>query len=122
MLDDQLPGAYGAAIDMRGRVQVEVFGPQTMADYEAAIAGFADELGVEVEVFHSNVEGELIDRLYQAHDGVDGVVVNPGGFTRGYPALNAAIAQVGMPVCEVHISNPARRGVASRSPARRGAR
>ena len=105
---------HGAGIDMRGKVQLDVFGKQTMRDYEEHIDRYASELGVDVEVFHSNIEGELVNRLYRAHDdGIDGALVNPGGFTRGYPALNAAIAQVGLPVFEVHISNPARRGVVS---------
>ncbi len=105
---------HGAGIDMRGKVQLDVFGPLTMQDYEADIARYASELGVEVDVFHSNVEGELVNRLYRAHEQrVDGAIVNPGGFTRGYPALAAAIAQIDLPVCEVHISNPARRGIVS---------
>jgi 3-dehydroquinate dehydratase-2 len=57
------------------------------------------------------VEGEVINRFYAAHDaGVDGAVINPAGFTTGYPALAAAISQVKFPTVELHISNPARRG------------
>jgi 3-dehydroquinate dehydratase-2 len=64
-----------------------------------------------VETFHSNVEGEVINRFYAAHDaGVHAAIINPAGFTRGYPALAAAIAQVKFPTIELHISNPARRG------------
>ena len=67
-----------------------------------------------VEIFHSNTEGLVIDRLYAAHDAnFDGAIINPAGFTRGYPALNAAISQVKFAVVEVHISNPARRGMVS---------
>ncbi|MGH7055186.1 MAG: type II 3-dehydroquinate dehydratase, partial [Stellaceae bacterium] len=65
----------------------------------------------EVEIFHSNLEGEVINRLYEANErGVDAAIFNPAGYSSGYPALNAAIAQVRFPVIEVHISNPARRG------------
>jgi 3-dehydroquinate dehydratase-2 len=64
-----------------------------------------------VDVFHSNVEGEVINRFYQAHDrGIDAAIINPAGFTTGYPALMAAISQVKFPTIELHISNPARRG------------
>lgn len=106
---------HGAGMDMRGKVQVEVFGPMTLPQYDAAIRGFAAGLGIEVEIFHSNIEGEVINRLHAAHDDatIDAAMVNPAGFTRGYPALNAAIAGMRFPVIEVHISNPARRGLVS---------
>jgi 3-dehydroquinate dehydratase-2 len=57
------------------------------------------------------VEGEIIDKLYAAHDaGIAGCIINPAGFTIGYAALNNAIAQTGFPSIEVHVSNPALRG------------
>jgi 3-dehydroquinate dehydratase-2 len=66
---------------------------------------------MEIDIFHSNVEGEVINKFYQAHDrGVDAAIINPAGYTTGYPALMAAIAQVRFPTIELHISNPARRG------------
>ncbi len=102
---------HGAGMNMRGKAQLDVFGPLTLADYDKQIAQYAEELGVEVELFHSNIEGEVIDRLYQAHDGaVDAALFNPAGYSSGYPALVAAIAQVRFPVFEIHISNPAARG------------
>jgi len=106
---------HGAGMDMRGKVQVEVFGPMTLPECDAAIRDQAAALGVEVEIFHSNLEGEVINRLHAAHDdpAIGGALINPAGFTRGYPALNAAIAAVRFPVIEVHISNPARRGLVS---------
>jgi 3-dehydroquinate dehydratase-2 len=106
---------HGAGMDMRGKAQVEVFGKMTLPEYDAAIRRYAEGLGVEVEIFHSNVEGEVINRLYAAHDdtGIDAAIINPSGFTRGYPALVAAIAGVRFPTIEVHISNPARRGLQS---------
>jgi 3-dehydroquinate dehydratase-2 len=105
---------HGAGMDMRGKTMIETFGPMLLPEYDAKIRGFASELGVAVDIFHSNSEGAVIDRLYAAHDaGYDGAIINPAGFTRGYPALNAAISQVKFPVVEVHISNPARRGTVS---------
>ena len=105
---------HGAGMDMRGKAQVDVFGPMTLPEYDAKIRSFAQELGVEVEIFHSNIEGEVINRLFAAHDeGIAGAIINPSGYTRGYPALVAAIGNVGFPTFEVHISNPARRGLAS---------
>ncbi|HEY2618848.1 MAG TPA: type II 3-dehydroquinate dehydratase [Acetobacteraceae bacterium] len=102
---------HGAGMNMRGKVQTEIFGPMTLPEYDERIRGYANELGVEIEIFHSNIEGEVINRLYAANDqGFDAAIFNPAGFSRGYPALVAAISQVKFPTIELHMSNPVRRG------------
>lgn len=102
---------HGAGMNMRGKAQLDVFGPMTLPQYDEHIRRYAAELGVEVEIFQSNVEGEVINKFYEAHDrGVDAAVINPAGYTIGHPALMAAIGQVRFPTFELHISNPARRG------------
>jgi len=113
---------HGAGMNMRGKSQIDVFGPMTLPEYDQHIRRYASELDVEVEIFHSNIEGEVINKLYAAHDGgVDAAIINPAGYTTGHPALAAAIGQVRFPVFELHISNPARRGrVSEIAPACRG--
>ncbi|MGH7185134.1 MAG: type II 3-dehydroquinate dehydratase [Pseudomonadota bacterium] len=113
---------HGAGMNMRGKAQLDVFGPMTLPEYDQHIRQYASELGIEVEIFHSNIEGEVINKLYVAHDGgVAAAIINPAGYTTGHPALAAAIAQVKFPVFELHISNPARRGrVSEIAPACRG--
>ncbi len=102
---------HGAGMNMRGKSQIEVFGPLTLAQYDEHIQRYARELECEVEIFHSNVEGEVINRFYDAFDRkIDGALINPAGYTTDHPALCAAITQVGFPVIEVHLSNPATRG------------
>ena len=102
---------HGAGMNMRGKAQIDVFGPMKLPEYDRHIRKYASELGIKVEIFHSNIEGDVINRFYAAHDGgVDGAIINPAGFTTGHPALGAAIAQVKFPTIELHISNPARRG------------
>ena len=102
---------HGAGMNMRGKVQTDVFGTMTLPEYDEQIRKYATELGVEVEIFHSNIEGEVINKFYEAHErGVNAALINPAGYTTGHPALVAAISQVGFPTIEVHISNPARRG------------
>src|ERR1041384_6052021 len=95
---------HGAGMNMRGKVQVEIFGKMTLPEYDERIRGYARELGVEIEIFPSNIEGEVVNKLYEANDrGVDAAIVNPAVYSRGYPALVAAIGQVRFPVIEVHI-------------------
>jgi 3-dehydroquinate dehydratase II len=104
----------GAGMNMRGKTQTEIFGTMTLDEYNAHIVQYGEDLNIDLEIFHSNIEGEVINRLYAANDkGFDGALFNPAGFSRGYPALTAAISQVKFPVIEVHISNPVRRGPVS---------
>jgi 3-dehydroquinate dehydratase-2 len=105
---------HGAGMNMRGKAQVELFGPMTLEEYDRQIQAYAGQLGVGVRTFHSNIEGEVVNAFYAAHKGdVDAALINPGGYTAGAPALVAAIGQVRFPTIEVHISNPAARGVVS---------
>jgi len=105
---------HGAGMNMRGKVQTEIFGTMTLPEYDAHIQAYAKELEVEIEIFHSNIEGEVVNKLYAANGGdFDAAIFNPAGFSRGYPALTAAIGQVRFPTIEMHISNPMRRGPAS---------
>ena len=113
---------HGCGMNMRGKVQVEVFGPMLLPQYDEHIRKYAAELKVDVEIFHSNIEGEVINRFYAGHDGgVDAAIINPAGYSTGHPALAAAISQVKFPTFELHISNPARRGrVSEIAPSCRG--
>ena len=105
---------HGAGMNMRGKVQTEIFDTMTLPEYDEHIRSYARELGVEIEIFHSNIEGEVVNRFYEANDqGFDAAIFNPAGFSRGYPALVSAIGQVKFPTIEVHISNPVRRGPVS---------
>ena len=105
---------HGAGMNMRGKVDVETFGPMTLPEYDTKIQGYAKELGVEVKCFHSNVEGEVADAIYASHDdGTDAIIINPAGFNQGVPVLIGALRQVNVPSTEVHITNPTTRGGAS---------
>jgi 3-dehydroquinate dehydratase-2 len=109
---------HGAGMNMRGKVSLDIFGPMTLPEYDEHIRGYAKELNVEVEIFHSNVEGEVVNKIYAANDqGFDAAIFNPAAFGTGYPALVAALSQVKFPTTEVHISNPIRRGPASQTSA-----
>jgi 3-dehydroquinate dehydratase-2 len=104
----------GAGMNMRGKSQVETFGPATLEEINEQIRGYAEGLGLEVELFHSNIEGEVVNALYDAHDrDIDAALINPAGYTTSTGPLRAAITQVKFPVVEVHVSNPTARGVVS---------
>jgi 3-dehydroquinate dehydratase-2 len=101
----------GAGMNMRGKAQVEVFGPSTLDQINEQIRGYAESLGIDVEIFHSNIEGEVANALYDAHDReFDAAIINPAAYTSSNGPLRASITQVRFPVFEVHVSNPASRG------------
>ena len=104
----------GAGMNMRGKAQVDIFGPMTLEEMNEQILAYAEGLGIEVELFHSNIEGEVVNALYDAHDrGFDAALINPAGYTTSTGTLRGAISQVGYPVIEVHASNPTARGTVS---------
>ena len=93
----------GAGMNMRGKVQVEIFGPNTLEQMNEQIRGYGESLGVDVKIVHSNVEGEVVNAC----------LINPAGYTTVNGPLRGAIQQVPMPVIEVHASNPTARGTVS---------
>ncbi len=103
---------HGLGMNMRGKVQTATFGTQTLDEYDEYISQTASELEIDIEIFHSNVEGDVVNKLYEAHDAgdFDAALFNPAAYSSGYPGILAAIAQVDFPVYEIHISNPASRG------------
>ena len=104
----------GAGMNMRGKAQVEIFGSTTLDEINEQILAYAEGLGLEVELFHSNLEGEVVNALYDAHDrDFDAALINPAGYTTGSGLLAGAISQVTFPVIEVHVSNPTSRGTVS---------
>ena len=104
----------GAGMNMRGKAQVEIFGTATLAEIDEQILAYAEGLGLEVELFHSNIEGEVVNALYDAHHrDFDAALINPAGYTAGTGPLRGAITQVKFPVIEVHASNPTARGTVS---------
>ena len=104
----------GAGMNMRGKSQVEIFGSATLDEIDEQIRGYAEGLGIDVEMFHSNIEGEVVNALYDAHErDFDAALINPAGYTTAAGPLRSAITQVKFPVYEVHVSNPTARGTVS---------
>ncbi len=96
---------HGPNLNLLGTREPEVYGTTTLADIDASLAGLGKELGVEVETFQSNGEGELVTRIQQAAAKNAGIVINPGAYTHTSVAIRDAIAAIGIPVVECHLSN-----------------
>ena len=96
----------GPNLNLLGTREPAVYGATTLADIEQDATAQAREAGAEIVCFQSNHEGALIDRIHAARqEGVDAIVINPGGLTHTSVALRDALAGVDIPFVEVHISN-----------------
>ncbi|OQB40447.1 MAG: 3-dehydroquinate dehydratase [Candidatus Latescibacteria bacterium ADurb.Bin168] len=95
----------GPNLNMLGIREPAVYGGQSLANVEARLASLASQLGVEVECHQSNHEGALIDMIHAAFGRVQGILINPGALTHYSYAVRDAIASVGLPTVEVHLSN-----------------
>jgi 3-dehydroquinate dehydratase-2 len=95
----------GPNLNRLGSREPEVYGRETLEQINARIAARAKDLGVSVEFYQSNHEGELIDRIHAAADSAAGVILNPGGLAHTSVSLRDAVASIRIPTVEVHISN-----------------
>jgi 3-dehydroquinate dehydratase-2 len=100
---------HGPNLNLMGTREPEVYGTTTLAEIDSALKRRASELAIELACLQSNIEGELIDAIQAAPASADGIVINPGGYSHTSVAIRDAIAAVGLPTVEVHVTNPSAR-------------
>ena len=96
---------HGPNLNLLGEREPGVYGSSTIDVLNRNIIDRAKELGLQCEIFQSNHEGAIIDKLHAARTGFDGVIINAGAFTHYSYAIRDAIAAIKIPCIEVHISN-----------------
>ncbi len=100
----------GPNLNLLGTREPEIYGSDTLADIEASLVEQARSLGLAVDFRQTNHEGELVDWLHEARaSGAKAVLLNAGAYTHTSIALLDAIRAIGVPVIEVHLSDPAQR-------------
>ncbi len=96
----------GINLNMFGKRDPKQYGTTTLAEIDTMLEKLARELGVSVESFQTNHEGEMVERIHRAfHDKVDAVVINAGAWTHYSIGLRDALAILTVPIIEVHMSN-----------------
>lgn len=96
---------HGPNLNLLGQREPEVYGRQTLSEINRELQSVAGELGVDLDAFQANGEGELIDYIQRVAADVSGFLVNAGGYTHTSVALRDALVGVGVPFVEVHLSN-----------------
>jgi len=99
----------GPNLNMLGRRDASIYGSKTLEDVNQEISWVANQLGVEVIFYQSNVEGELVNCIQEHWDKVQGIVLNAGALTHYGLSLKDALIDSRLPVVEVHLSNPGSR-------------
>ena len=97
----------GPNINMLGIREPDIYGTETYETLVKMLSDRAHELGIEILFYQSNHEGKLIDEIQKTYfDGTDGIIINPAAYTHTSIAIADAIACIGIPCVEVHISDP----------------
>jgi 3-dehydroquinate dehydratase-2 len=96
---------HGPSLNLLGEREPEVYGDQTLAQIDSQIVQLAGELKLDVRAVQHNSEGAIVDELQSARGAYDAVILNPGAYTHYAYAIADAIAAIGIPVYEVHLSN-----------------
>lgn len=95
----------GVNMNMLGLRETEKYGTMTLKDLEKELYAFSFELGIDIETFQSNFEGEIVEKIHQAKDNFDGIVINAGAYTHTSVAIRDAISAVNLPAVEIHMTN-----------------
>lgn len=96
---------HGPNINLTGIREPDTYGRVTLEDINREICAYANSLELDCDIFQSNHEGALIDKIHEALDGYDGIVINAGAYTHYSYAIRDAISSVKKPCVEVHMSN-----------------
>ena len=99
----------GPNLNMLGIREPQIYGSKTYSDLCELITSYSKEKGIETEIYQSNHEGDLVDKIQAAYKNFDGLVINPAAYTHTSIALLDALKSVGLPAIEVHISDVSKR-------------
>ncbi len=95
----------GPNLNMLGVREPDIYGKNTFHDLEESIRRWAGEIGLDVELYQSNHEGDIVDRIQGALGRFEGILINPGAYTHTSVAILDALKAVQLPTCEVHLSD-----------------
>jgi len=96
---------HGPNLNMLGKREPEVYGHRSLGEINQQLETRAESLGIELDIFQSNHEGRIVDKIQSAPGRCDAVVINPAAFTHTSVAIRDALLLVDAPIIEIHLSN-----------------
>ena len=96
---------HGPNLNMLGQREPEIYGDQTLDQINGRLIKMGRELGLDLETFQSNHEGEIVTRIQQAYGSCDGILINPAAYTHTSIAVRDALSLLDIPIVEIHLSN-----------------
>ena len=96
---------HGPNLNMLGQREPEIYGDQSLDEINAQLLKLGEKLGMEIETYQSNHEGEIVDRIQLAVGSCDGILINPAAYTHTSIAIRDALSLMDIPVIEIHLSN-----------------
>jgi len=96
---------HGPNLNMLGKREPEIYGPTTLAEINAHLKHLGGKLGLEVEAFQSNHEGEIVDKIQHSIETFNGLIINLAAYTHTSIAVRDALMLVNYPIIEIHLSN-----------------
>jgi len=96
---------HGPNLNLLGTREPDKYGTKTIESIDNDLNTIALKLGIDIEIFQSNTEGDIVTKIQHAMDAFDGVVINPAAYTHTSIAIRDALLAVKLPAVEVHLSN-----------------
>lgn len=96
---------HGPNLNMLGSREPDIYGRQTLDEINAGLTVQAEKLDLQLETFQSNYEGQIVEKIQQARNTFDGLLINPAAYTHTSVAIRDAIMMLDIPVVEIHLSN-----------------
>lgn len=100
---------HGPNLNLLGNREESIYGTETLAMIDGSLKKLSVELGAELVIHQSNLEGELVNWIQESRHGYHGIIINPAAYTHTSVAIRDALTAVNLPTVEVHLSNIYRR-------------
>ena len=95
----------GPNLNLLGEREKEIYGEKSFEKINTILEKEAQKMGIKLEIFQSNHEGNIIDKIQESRENIDGMIINPGAYTHYSLAIRDALKVVKAPIIEVHLSN-----------------
>jgi 3-dehydroquinate dehydratase-2 len=105
LLQKKILVIHGPNLNMLGKREPDIYGQQTLDEIDDQLHKLGEKLGIDLETFQSNHEGEIVSRIQQALGTCNGILINPAAYTHTSIAIRDALSLLDIPIVEIHLSN-----------------